>query len=387
MMTTWNRILKTASCDNSKINQITNRKCQSHSSALHDDLSLPRKFCFKSIKSIFLLSVFCHVFSGGQFRFSSRVLSCHAFSPNPQLFSPRFQSKSIPFGNKSPVAAYAKNIQSVESEVSQTKIQKPEKSNPIVAKLKKKTVKDLREMMKNLDPPPSRGILSKLKLKNDLVDFLANEISIRSKQVDEKEENNSEILSSALSTTTTTVKKRSVKNKTDKKKARVSLPSITPHLSSGDDKKADNSNEKTNTITSFKSKKDLIFEEVLERYPGLEYPKPKLEASPDETSEDSQKDLRTKYHPMLRNAPSNSEMDINFVGTASCTPGSTRGVSCTALRLNWRRKTQFLSADVGGVNGGDKKKNDYEFTGGTWLFDSGECTQVRQYIQMLLFYF
>ncbi|KAL7580217.1 hypothetical protein ACA910_012962 [Epithemia clementina (nom. ined.)] len=42
-------------------------------------------------------------------------------------------------------------------------------------------------------------------------------------------------------------------------------------------------------------------------------------------------------------------MELIFVGTASCTPGATRGVSCTALR----------------------------FQGGTWIFDVGECTQLQ----------
>jgi hypothetical protein len=48
-------------------------------------------------------------------------------------------------------------------------------------------------------------------------------------------------------------------------------------------------------------------------------------------------DIRQRYHPMLANV-TQSDMDIIFVGTASCTPGITRGVSCTAVRLNRRRR-------------------------------------------------
>ncbi|OEU11088.1 Metallo-hydrolase/oxidoreductase, partial [Fragilariopsis cylindrus CCMP1102] len=46
-------------------------------------------------------------------------------------------------------------------------------------------------------------------------------------------------------------------------------------------------------------------------------------------------------------------MDIIFIGTASCTPSMTRGVSCTALRLH-------------SLPGS-----------GTWLFDCGEGTQLQ----------
>lgn len=80
-------------------------------------------------------------------------------------------------------------------------------------------------------------------------------------------------------------------------------------------------------------------------------------------------DMRQTYHPMLKNA-SQSDLDIVFVGTASCTPGVTRGVSCTALRLNWRSKSIYTE--------GNDSKTGVEKTRsmGTWLFDCGEATQL-----------
>ncbi|GMI01835.1 hypothetical protein TrVE_jg3610 [Triparma verrucosa] len=56
-------------------------------------------------------------------------------------------------------------------------------------------------------------------------------------------------------------------------------------------------------------------------------------------------------HPCLQSLPP-SDLDVVFLGTASCSPSITRGVSCTALRLNWR-------------------------SGGIHLFDCGESTQLQ----------
>jgi hypothetical protein len=82
-------------------------------------------------------------------------------------------------------------------------------------------------------------------------------------------------------------------------------------------------------------------------------------------------DIRQTYHPIFRFAnTTSSDMDIVFVGTASCTPGVTRGVSCTALRLNWKRRA------LQGAPEGTQTIAANDFAGGTWLFDCGECTQV-----------
>jgi hypothetical protein len=78
-------------------------------------------------------------------------------------------------------------------------------------------------------------------------------------------------------------------------------------------------------------------------------------------------DVRQKYHPMLKDMTS-SDLDLITVGTASCVPGVTRGVSCTALRLQWRRNNNMKQQK--GNKGNDP------VTGGIWVFDCGESTQV-----------
>jgi ribonuclease BN (tRNA processing enzyme) len=156
------------------------------------------------------------------------------------------------------------------------------------------------------------------------------------------------------------------------------------------------------------SPKDKIMLDVLRRYPPLRTSMLGLNMEEDDDTEDSsmqkllasasssssnhhisswnnyigpfgigEADIRQTYHPMLANV-TQSDMDIIFVGTASCTPGITRGVSCTAVRLNWRRRRNDNN------NNNIIEDNDNNSRGrntggggiGTWLFDCGESTQL-----------
>ena len=90
-----------------------------------------------------------------------------------------------------------------------------------------------------------------------------------------------------------------------------------------------------------------------------------------------------------------SDMDIVCIGTASCTPGITRGVSCTAIRCNWNRRStspgiSTTTTITGTVTTSTTECNNHQndaspstaeattttSQSGTWIFDVGECTQV-----------
>jgi hypothetical protein len=107
-----------------------------------------------------------------------------------------------------------------------------------------------------------------------------------------------------------------------------------------------------------KSPKDAIFEKVYGLYPPVKE---------QECTAIGENDVRQMYHPIFTNSKT-TDMDVIFVGTASCSPGMTRGVSCTALRLNANTQRSLHGVPEGTDDSGS-------ISGGTWLFDCGECTQ------------
>jgi hypothetical protein len=197
------------------------------------------------------------------------------------------------------------------------------------------TVKELRELVKKV--ATERGTLSKLKRKQDLVKFLQeHDTSCVRKAVP---------FHMAPLTATSAL--------------------MTPQGQEDASTLAANTDIASPTPTS--SPKDAIFERVYQRYPVLRHLESTFQSANlmDSLTDDldgkedmtatNNIDIRQWQHPIYTHYnKTSSDMDVIFVGTASCAPSVTRGVSCTALRL---------------LNGG----------GGTWLFDVGECTQVCSY--------
>lgn len=187
------------------------------------------------------------------------------------------------------------------------------------------TVKDLRQLLKDSNVL-ERGALSKLKRKQDIIDYLQQKLPTNPQPCDD------ELASaSALAKEPTTPNSRKVRL--------GAMP------------------------TMLAATKDDMYDYLYEQYPPLR----------DENCTNlADDDIRQKHHPMLQNA-TYSDMDIITLGTASCSPGITRGVSCTALRLHWQKR--YLPSPGGGSG-----LEQTSFQGGTWLFDVGECTQVSVFV-------
>ena len=197
------------------------------------------------------------------------------------------------------------------------------------------TVKELRERVKEVCT--ERGIVSKLKRKQDLIQYLSSQT--QPKQQQQNSHNQAD------------------KGSSDKRAAPQQMPRLVVQQESEEALHPRMNGKKK----SASSPKQASFERVYRRYPVLR------ESPTDFANND---DIRQWQHPIYRhNNVTTSDMDVVFVGTASCTPGITRGVSCTALRLHWRRQTTEWKDGRLETTGGSS-------TGGTWLFDVGECTQV-----------
>ncbi len=259
--------------------------------------------------------------------------------------------------------------------------------------LKKFTVKQLKDKIKEFNIPHKP---SQLKLKNDIVNFLYDRhYSTQSSGDRTKEEN----MNSAE-------EKGSLKSHRNMESS--SKKKIDDTVETSKDNESKTTNSDSNPPQLKFSQRDIIFEHVMERYPPLrdlhqfaetrESVETKNDGHVDQSfgkfesilsrnphiakslSGLGDLDVRQEYHPMLKSLTS-SDLDIVTVGTASCVPGVTRGVSCTALRLQWRRNNQTVnhnSQKGKRQNGANNKQTDVGMTtGGIWIFDCGESTQVR----------
>lgn len=194
------------------------------------------------------------------------------------------------------------------------------------------TVKDLRQLLKD-SATLERGVLSKLKRKQDIIGYLQQNLAPPDGSVDNH----------------------------------VSTPPTPTHTDPSPElSKSFSPRVRTGAMPQLRSSasKDDMFDYVYDQYPPLR----------DENCTGlGDDDVRQAHHPMLK-AATYSDMDVITLGTASCSPGITRGVSCTALRLHWQRR--YLPTSGGPV------VEQTSFQGGTWLFDVGECTQVSVEIEL-----
>jgi ribonuclease Z len=261
-------------------------------------------------------------------------------------------------------------------------------SEKLRQELSKFTVKELKEKIKNQSDSSVK--ISSFKLKADMINFLIQQSSIEEKSSSVSQQSPSdgnrlsqESLASVLMKTVQSPQSTLKKTRNIRK-----MPSLQP-LSS-------NSSPSSN---SGKSAKDLIFETVMNQYPPLRDLQEYLESQEKGNQNSStmnnnndycnlmftpnysrmftgvgELDIRQKYHPMLANMTS-SDLDIITVGTASCVPSVTRGVSCTALRLQWRKKTSSQEQNESTTTKSDV--SNAMVTGGIWIFDCGECTQLQ----------
>lgn len=253
--------------------------------------------------------------------------------------------------------------------------------------LQKLTVKQLKEKIKELDVPVK---ISQLKLKRDLINFLIEQLN-----------RSNDEYTSASSTNTSNIQEGVQTDLPAKKKRRATpMPPLQGRSFSLDAKDANSPKEAV-------SPKDIIFQRVFDRYPSLRDLKIQNDLHVEEkdrnfeTGETSladhlhpsfyksftglgELDIRQKNHPVMKGMTS-SDLDLITVGTASCVPGVTRGVSCTALRLQWRRNNVNKRCVREGGNRDNNKDKGIErgesnqnepITGGTWIFDCGESTQV-----------
>jgi hypothetical protein len=277
----------------------------------------------------------------------------------------------------------------------------------VKVKLESMTVKQLKDLLKE-SKLNERGVLSKLKLKQDLVEFLADNLGSSS--------SSSEAANSAAVNSRDNGQHKAAPDVmvdvddtiiTEEVQAQVEPP---PPTNNDDDGRIMPTNNNNGQISSTKrngaaktktaaaaaplgmpskksslgtAAKDAIFARVYQRYP------PVLEQVSTEDEENN--DIRQQYHPIFKHLPKSCDMDVAFVGTASCMPGITRGVSCTALRLNWQRQSfprlpSSLARNLPSNSAGAAAAAQSTFVGGTWLFDCGECTQVSSVVLMGLLF-
>ena len=298
--------------------------------------------------------------------------------PSPSLVSTMApQPRSSQAFSQMGISRYAQGAASKKRRISHLRASAAGEEEPRGVsreELQKLTVKLLRERLKLIEPPIKT---SQLKLKEDMVDCLLQHYFSNCTAPDDRVQTTPPAMATAVT--------HSHSNRTRAPPPRlVRMPSILTD---------------TSLSAPTLSPKDAIFEQVFTRYPPLRelhsLQQPTQAKQPSyllssfthpsafrSLSGLGELDIRQTFHPILSNT-TNSDFDVVMVGTASCVPGVTRGVSCTALRMQWRRTAESITKNFHDTTG-NYGPNYYLNTPGTWIFDCGESTQVgyiRFYIQ------
>lgn len=270
----------------------------------------------------------------------------------------------------------------------------PTVSNADISDLESLTIKELRQRIKEWGLE-TKGLSGKRKA--ELISFMVQSVNGNASSQVEVE----------AGPVTTPPAPPTVGPEPTRKRQRTRMPPL-PQSGMNDTPKEqlDAGNHGENQAAPRKSSpKHKIYRDVMDTYPPLsdyidpvtlEYYNPLANNKPQGLGDE---DIRHTHHPMLKGMRT-SDLDVVFVGTASCTPGITRGVSCTALRLQWRRRKGQVEGNKknnkkgqrgrGGANVNDMLSSDGrydesgngDFNGGsdaagrTWIFDCGESTQV-----------